>query len=277
MVLEIGDDAVSKADEAGAERYSVPPVERAIVLLRHIGAGNRVRNLSKTAKELGINRTTLTRLIHTLVANRMIEEIEEGAGYRLGLGLIGLATQAIHSRDIVRVSQSVLPGLAARIGLSAHMGVLDGREIVYLALEVPNTHLVSNMHAGSRLPAHTTSIGRAILAEMEAGEIVALFGGGDLEAVTEKSPVTLGQLLDQAREDRQRGFTWSAGNFETGIGSCGAVVLDHNGKAAGGLNVSGPEDLFTDIDSEGARAIQAAVLAAAAEASEALGYSGARY
>lgn len=82
--------------------YSVPPVERALNLLRYIGNGKKCRNLSTASKELGINRTTLIRLIHTLADNRMIEEIEEGAGYRLGPGLISLAAQAIHGVTMPR-------------------------------------------------------------------------------------------------------------------------------------------------------------------------------
>ncbi|MEQ9572070.1 MAG: hypothetical protein RLN95_08335 [Nitratireductor sp.] len=46
--------------------YVVPPVVRAIAVLRHVAAGNRCRNISSTAKTLDINRTTLIRLLATL-------------------------------------------------------------------------------------------------------------------------------------------------------------------------------------------------------------------
>ncbi|WP_127112607.1 IclR family transcriptional regulator [Shimia sediminis] len=257
--------------------YSVPPVERAIALLRYIGNGNRGRNISKTSKELGINRTTLIRLIHTLLSSRMIEEIEEGAGYRLGPGLIGLAAQAIHSRDIVRVTQPILETLSAETGLSAHMGILDGRDIVYLAREAPNTHLVSNMHAGSRLPAHASSIGRAILSEMPEDDIRKLFQGHTLTALTDKTPVSVDQLLEQAHQDQELGYAWSSGNFERGIGSCGAAILDHSGAPAGGLNVSGPQELFADSKNEDADRVRESVVKAARDASIALGFTGSRW
>ena len=46
--------------------YISPPVQRAALLLRHIAEGDSVANMSRTARELGINRTTLIRLLHTL-------------------------------------------------------------------------------------------------------------------------------------------------------------------------------------------------------------------
>lgn len=255
--------------EKESSTYSVPPVERALSLLRHIGNGRRCRNLSTTSKDLGINRTTLIRLIHTLHANRMIEEIEEGAGYRLGPAVISLAAQAIHGRDIVKVCQPLLAGLAQTTGMSAHLGILDGTDLVYLSHEAPNTHLVSNMRPGSRLPAHTSAGGRAILAAMTDDDIRAMFLGSDLMPLTEKTPLTIDALLAQAREDRQAGFAWSEGNFEAGIGACAVVVLDDRARPAGAINVSGPESLFVE-ESDGF--IKDAVLSAAKEASMALGY-----
>lgn len=255
-----------------APEYSVPPVERALKLLRHIGDGNSCRNLSASASALGINRTTLIRLIHTLMANRMIEELPNGAGYRLGVGLISLGSQAMQGRDLVQVCQPVLAELCAATGMSAHMGILDGLDIVYLSRETPNTHLVSNVRAGSRLPAHAASIGRAILAAHDDDRIAALLADAHLSARTQKTPVTLDAVLDQARRDRAMGLAWSEGNFEAGIGSCAAVIRDHTGAPVGGLNVSGPQSAFVEESTAGTEAIKSAVKRAADRASQALGY-----
>ncbi|SFU21126.1 IclR family transcriptional regulator [Sedimentitalea nanhaiensis] len=257
--------------------YSVPPVERALNLLRYIGNGKKCRNLSTASKELGINRTTLIRLIHTLADNRMIEEIEEGAGYRLGPGLISLAAQAIHGRDIVQVCQPILAELTKATGMSSHLGILDGPEIVYLSRETPNSHLVSNVRAGSRLPAHASSIGRAILAELSVSELTEHFATTELTPRTDKTPVTLEAVLEQARADKAAGFAWSEGNYENGIGSCAAVVFDRNGHVAGALNVSGPQHLFAEETKAGDGAVRTAVLNAAKQASLGLGYGGDQY
>lgn len=259
----------SVKDSGQAVAYSVPPVERAIRLLRHIGDGNSCRNLSTTARDLGINRTTLIRLIHTLLDQRMIEEMGEGGGYRLGIGLVTLGSQAIAGRDLVRTCEPVLQDLCAETSMSAHIGILDGTDIVYLSRVAPMSHLVSNIQAGARLRAHASSIGRAILAEMTPGEIEALLDGAVLEAVTPKTPTTIEGVIAQAEADKAKGYAWSVGNFEAGIGSCGAAIFDHRGKVVGALNVSGPDSRFSDHD--GSEAIQAAVCRAAEAASRLLG------
>ncbi len=255
-----------------ATAYSVPPVERALKLLRHIGDGHKCGNLSTTSKELGINRTTLIRLIHTLEANRMIERIEGGAGYRLSVGLISLAAQAVHGRDIVQICQPILAELTHSTGMSAHLGVLDGTDIVYLTPAEPNTHLVSNMRAGSRLPAHASSSGRAYLAALTDSAIREVLAGVELKAATGKTPTTLDAVIEQAHLDRAAGLAWSEGNFELGIGSCAAVILDHKGELAGAINVSGPESHFKEEGHNPDGPIKRAVLKAARKASAGLGH-----
>lgn len=256
------------------KRYAVPPVERAIRLLRYIGDGNTCRTLSGAAKDLDINRTTLIRIIHTLRDARMIEEIAEGAGYRLGPGLVSLGAQALHGRDMVQLCQPVLAALCRETGMSAHLGILDGTDIVYLSRETPNTHLVSNVRAGSRLPAHASSIGRAILAAMPPGEVRALFDDQPLAATTEKTPLSVDAVLAQAEADRSAGIAWSEGNFEPGIGSCAAVILDHAGAPLGGINVSGPQSAFADETRRGETSIRDAVARAGRAASQAMGHDG---
>ncbi|CCO49585.1 Transcriptional regulator, IclR family [Vibrio nigripulchritudo SOn1] len=254
------------------QSYTVPPVERAFRLLRYIGEGNRCVNISKASKALGINRTTLIRLIQTLQAEKMIEEISEGAGYQLGTGLIGLASEALSSRDIVRVSRPILRQLAKTLNLSSHLGVLDGQEIIYLDRETPNTHLVSNVAAGTRLPAHATSIGRILLANLPEESVRNLYQESKLEKFSDRTSTNIDQLLTQLTNDRSIGLAWSTSNFEKGIGSCAAPVFDHLGIPAGAINVSGPESAFVE-GTQSYLDIDSALRSAATEISKLLGYS----
>ncbi|MFC6669845.1 helix-turn-helix domain-containing protein [Marinobacterium aestuariivivens] len=104
-------DADSKAKvltEEGSRDYRVPPVMRAFHLLRFIGSGQDCSNVQQAAQALGINRTTLIRLLQTLLAERAIARTTDGRGYRLGPGLVSLAAQALEQQDLVEVARPVL-------------------------------------------------------------------------------------------------------------------------------------------------------------------------
>ncbi len=251
--------------------FGVPPVERAIALLRYISAGNDCSNPSRAAKETGINRTTLLRLLETLHRERMIQSLPDGGGYTLGNGLINLAARALYSRDIVQIAQPELRELAGTLGLSAHLGVIEGHEILYLLRETPNLHLVSNVRVGSRLPIHATSIGRIILAHYSADERDRALDGCDFQAATPKTSTTRAALDIQLDADRNMGIAWSVGNFEAGIGSAAVPVFDSSAKPVAAINVTGPEHEFTE--SAGRRdEIQSAIVASAEGISQQLGY-----
>lgn len=253
--------------------YTMPPVTRAITLLRHIAAGNRCRNVSQTAKAVGINRTTLVRLLATLQAEGMIEAVDGDGGYQLGTGLITLAADALNERGVVQVARPILSQLVGDLALSAHLGVREGDEIVYLARFTPNTHLASNVREGTRLPAHATTIGRILLAELPDEELVALYSGATLDAYSKKTRTSLDDLRAQLREDRSLGIAWSVENFEAGIGSAAVAVHDRPGRPAGAINVTGHSSVF-DPRSGRLAEIEHHLKAAARAISEALGYRG---
>jgi DNA-binding IclR family transcriptional regulator len=251
--------------------YTVPPVARAFKLLRHIASGDTVTNMSVTARQLDISRTTLIRLIATLESEQMIEKISDGNGYRLGMGLAGLAGQALVASDIVQVGEPIIRDLSDHLGLSSHIGVLSGREVLYVARRTPNVHLVSNVSVGSRLPAHATTLGRIILAHTPPNTVRTLFHGVRLKPATDKTPTTLASLLKQIETDGRLGIAWSDANFETGISSAAVAIFGRDGDVVGAVNVTGPSANF-DTGANRRRDIELAVRDAANRASRRLGF-----
>jgi DNA-binding IclR family transcriptional regulator len=250
--------------------YASPPVQRVARLLRRIAEGDAVTNMSRTARELGINRTTLLRLLHALESERFIEPRSEGEGWRIGVGLITLTAQAFFSEDLVQTAVPVLTRLAAATTLSAHLAVLDGHEIVYLVRRVPNHAFASNIRIGSRLPAHATNMGRSILANLPRDRVDRLYSDFDLRPVTPHTPVTPLQLRTQLDADRALGLAWSDGNYEAGISSVASAIFDVSNTPIAAINVTGQTGQFEGAERRAQ--ISGAVREAAREISMRLGW-----
>jgi DNA-binding IclR family transcriptional regulator len=249
--------------------YIAPPVQRAVRLIRHVAEGNPVLNMSETAKTLKINRTTLLRLLHTLEVEGFVERRPNGAGFQIGLSLLEVGARALFSQDLVQVAVPVLTRLAETLQLSAHLGVLDGTDVLYLVRRTPNTPLASNIRAGSRLPAHATTMGRMLLAYMTPIEIDALYAGKELQRFSDHTSTTLEALRAKAEKDRHAGIAWSEAYFERGISSAAVPVLDFAGTPLGAINVSGPTVAFAQARRE---TIGGALRMAGAEISRRLGW-----
>jgi DNA-binding IclR family transcriptional regulator len=253
--------------------YIAPPVQRAVRLIRHVAEGNPVLNMSETAKLLKINRTTLLRLLHTLEAEGFVERRPGGAGFQIGLSFLEVGARALFSQDLVQVAMPVLTRLAEDLQLSAHLGVLDGSDVLYLVRRTPDTPLASNIRVGSRLPAHATAMGRMILAYMPAVDVERLYAGKVLERFSEHTAGTLAALQAKLENDRAAAIAWSEAHFERGIGSAAVAVFDFAGAPLGAINVSGPVGAF--VGENRRTVIGKAVRAAGAEISHRLGWLGA--
>lgn len=253
--------------------YSVPPVVRAIKVLRYIAAGNSVANQARAARAIGINRTTLLRILHTLEAEGLIEHMPDSGNFVLGTGVLELAGRKISSLDVAQVAAPVLARLAQRLGLSCHLGVLEGREILYVVRQAPNVPLVSNVQVGTRLPAHAATMGRAILAHMPWEQVKERFRGRPLPAVTAKTATTLTDLAHQLELDRAAGLSDSRSYYEAGIDSIAAPIFDHSGRVIAAINVSGPERAFQTSKGR-RREIADALMEAAREICRRMGHGG---
>ncbi|MCU4161686.1 IclR family transcriptional regulator [Acidiphilium sp. AL] len=258
-------------NETETQIYGVPAVERAIKLLRSISEGESIANLSHAAKLLGINRTTLIRLLASLEAGRFVEKKPYGVGYQIGPGLIGVAAQTFMSRDLSQTALPYLIMLSETYGLSAHLGILEGRDVLYLLRQVPNVFRASAIRVGSRLPAHATTMGRIILAYLPERDVRSLFAGADLTPVTESTATRIDDLIAQIAQDRQIGLAWSASYYEPGVDSFAAPIFDHSGLVVAAINISGPEAAFSIEGGKRAR-IGESLRRAAMDISERLGF-----
>ncbi len=142
----------------------------------------------------------------------------------------------------------VLTRLAASLALSAHLGVLDDREIVYLVRRVPNHAFASNIRIGSRLPAHAANMGRIILAYLPRERVERLYAGVDLRPVTPQTAITPLQFRAQLDADRALGLAWSDGNYEPGISSVAAAIFDATNTPVAAINVTGQTTQFENSE-----------------------------
>src|SRR5690606_29160902 len=147
-------------------------------------------------------------------------------------------------------------------------------ELIYI-LRVPDRKaLTSHIRVGSRLAAHATSMGRAILSHMPAAEIRRRFAGAPLEAYTPHTATDLDSLIALLAADRARGYVLSRSAYEEGIASVAAPVRDADGAVIAAINISTPEATLKGDELE--TTIKDAVLETAETISHWLGYRGGR-
>jgi PcaR/PcaU/PobR family beta-ketoadipate pathway transcriptional regulator len=253
-------------------RYLVPGLMRGLALLEAFSTDQQVLSLADLSKAVGLPRSSVFRLVYTLTELGFLIRDDAAKTYRLGSRVLSLGFTYLASQELVEVARPRLEALSDRTHCSAHLGVMEGTEIVYLARFAVDSAMTSGIRVGARLPAHATSIGRAILSQLPREEVRSIFAEATLDAFTDQTATTIDALFQQATKDAARGFALSHSAFESGIASVAAPIFGPEGKVVAAINVTTPESAIEGGELEGR--IADAVLATANEISSWLGYPG---
>ncbi len=210
--------------------YTVPGLVRGLAVLQAFTPTTPELTLSEIAAALGITRSAAFRSVHTLVTEGYLLPTQAGHHYRLGPSVMRLSYGYHASRELLEVAHPVLEKLRDESDWSTHLGVLDGRHVLYL-LRLPATRGLSSLvHVGSRLPAATTAMGRIFLAQRSERQVRQLYA--DLD------PGSLRRLLETRSRDQNVDHVQSIGRFESGISSVAAPVLDMSGQVVAAMSAT---------------------------------------
>lgn len=235
-------------------------------LLDHSQDGLQLRAIAEQTK---LNKSTAYRFLAHLEKEGYLVRDSAGA-YLLGPRLVHLGSGSTYQLTIRKVSRPILEALWREIGETVNLGVLDGKQILYLdVLESPHSfRLVSQI--GMRRPLHCTALGKAILASQQTTFRDELLSGAKLDRLTPHSITRPAELVTELSRILRRGYALDDEEVELGARCVAAPILDSSGLVAAGLSVSGPT---IRMSRSRTTQIADAVRRAAHEISEHLGYS----
>lgn len=172
--------------------------------------------------------------------------------YGLGVAAFEVGSSYLRHEGLERLARPLLADLLARLagtvdgGVTAHLGVLDVREVLYLLKEAPPRPPPLVTEVGVRLPAHLTASGRCLLAALPPAQLEAVLpADGPLPRRTARGPDSRQALLARLRADAERGWSAEDGEITEGYASVAAAARDHTGRPAASVAVTFARDSET--------------------------------
>lgn len=249
-------------------RRTLSSVRNAAKLLKAFSSREPELGVTELADRLGLGKSTVHRLLATLLAEDLVEQDGETGRYRLGLAVHDLGAAVSASTDLHAAVLMPMSSLRNRTGETVHIGVLDGRQVVYVErLDSPNT-LRLFVEVGRRNDAHATGTGKCLLAHISGDSLDALLAGWQLPARTPYTITDHRQLRRELLEVRRRGYAINRHESEVGVLSVAAPIRDAGGQVVAAMSVAGPLQRMEPAQTS----IAAAVREAAAVASRRLGW-----
>lgn len=185
-------------------------------------------------------RSTIHSVLSELEAQSCVTYDPVGRTWSLGVRLLQLGTAFLRGQPIEVIGRPRLLDLAERTGCTAHIAILDGGDVVYLAKEHPQSgspvRLVTEV--GIRLPAHLTAVGQAMLAALPMARVRDLFRDVKLPLRTGSGASDLDELMSRLNEVQALGYAEEIGQTTTGVACTAAAVFDASGSVAGAIGIS---------------------------------------
>ena len=204
----------------------------------------------EVARVTGLDRATARRCLLTLHSLGYADY--DGKFFTLTPRILRLGMGALATLPLPQIVQPWLDQLSEQIGQSTSVAILDDTEVVYVARAAQKRVMTVGLMPGSRLPAHSTSLGRVLLASLPEAQARALIERADLTPRTVRSLTSPDEIMTELGKIRETGHAIIDQEVEIGLRSIAVPVFDARGRTVAALNTgvaaiqAGPEDLARD-------------------------------
>ncbi|BBY10974.1 IclR family transcriptional regulator [Mycobacterium marseillense] len=255
------DAAAGPPAESLAPQYPIESVDNALKLLLLLGEQPQIR-LSEATRYLGVASSTAHRLLAMLAYRGFVRQDPVSKAYLPGPSLTGVAFAIFGRIDIARSAAPILRGLSEQLRETVHVGMLDGASVRFVAaVEGPAAVRVAS-RLGRAMPAHCTSTGKVMLAQLSPPELRALLPHERLERITTHSIASRAELEAELSGVRERGYATNREESEEGVASVAVPIPTRAPGLRLALNAAAPQHR---LDTSRYPAVAAALVNAAKE------------
>lgn len=217
----------------------VKSADRAIDVLELLAAQAGSMTLSEVHRHLGAPKSSLHGLLQTLVARGWVETDERGTSYGIGLRALQVGVAYVDRDPVVQAATQVLVSLRRELEETVQLGRIDGADIVYLASRESQHHLRVASRIGRRVPAHSSALGKALLATMPWAEVDRVLPR-KLSALTRSTVSTRKDLRAELEEIEVRGWSEERGQGTPGLGCLAVAIPVADGPSRDAISCSLP-------------------------------------
>jgi len=214
----------------------VQSLERGLAVIRAFGAEHPELRLSDVARATGLTRAAARRFLLTLVRLGYVRQ--DGNSFSLRPRVLELGYAYLSALSLPEVAQPHMEALVGEVNESSSVAVLDDLDIVYVARVPTHRIMTITIAVGTRLPAYATSMGRVLLAALDADALDERLARMELEPLTATTVSTIPALRKRIAEVRENGWAAVDQELEQGVRSVAVPIRDASGIVAAALNVS---------------------------------------
>ncbi|MDQ0859334.1 IclR family transcriptional regulator [Bacillus sp. V2I10] len=224
----------------------VKSVSRALDIITLVSLKKGGLGVTEIANQIDINKSSVYRILSTLVQYGYVEQDVETGKYKLGYKFLEISSKLLESIDLRAEARMYLQELENETNEVIHLVVYDQGEVVYIEKLDGSETLRMHSKVGKRAPMHCTSVGKAILAHLPSSVVLDILERKGLPMHTDKTITNKDDFLLELNTVRQKGYALDLEENENGITCIAVPIFDHMGNAIAAVSISGPTIRMTN-------------------------------
>jgi IclR family transcriptional regulator, pca regulon regulatory protein len=224
-------DAASAAEHALTEQETtgdpnfMTSLARGLTVIQAFSQQRRSLTISQISQRTGIPRAAVRRCLYTLGKLGFVAA-EDGRHFALRPRVLSLGHPYLTSTPLAKAAQPVLRHVCNTLNESSSIAILDGTDILYIARASTSRIMTIDLDIGSRLPAHCTSMGRVLLAQLDDDALDAHLTRCRLIQYTPNTLITLDALRAELMKVRAQGYAVIDQELELGLRSIAVPIVE---------------------------------------------------
>ena len=218
-----------------------------LVLVMEILAETGPVTLAELCSHLDLNKSTVHRLLSSLIYMEYVKQDSETGKYALSFKLLNLSNKLLSHIDILDTVRPCLRKLSAEIGETVHFVQLDGLDAVYICKEESQQNSIRMVSkVGSRIPLYCSGVGKAMMADMDSTRIQTIWYDSDIKKLTPHTIIDYTQFLEKIKEVSTKGYALDDEENELGVRCIAVSIPDYKGRTKYAFSVSAPIGRMSD-------------------------------
>ncbi len=242
-IMTVNYESEADVEAEGGQQGGVQSVDRALQVLEILARDGHA-GVSEIAEEMGVHKSTVSRLLGSLVTREIVHQNSERGKYQLGFGVLRLASSIPGRLSLVREARPFLENLAEEWKETVNLAVLRSNYAVNVDQAMGPSTLATFDWVGSLTPLHATSSGKVLLAALPADERTRILKETGLPGRTPRTITDRKILEKQLIDVAHNGYAVTLEEFEIGLNSMAVPVYNHLGEVIGSVSISGPAFRF---------------------------------
>jgi len=230
--------------EANKKNQNLSSVGNALNILNCFSVEQPEKRVTDIARELGLGKSTVSRLLATLASEGYVKKDPETQKFSLGLRILSLASTLTSNLEIVREARPVLQQLVQETSESAQIAELEGNRMIYVDQVKCKQPIRILAHIGRINPIYCTSSGRLLLAYQSEKRQQEVLSGELIKYTpdTETDPIKIQKDLETIKN---QGYCILANEFIEEVVSISAPIRDYRDRVISAISVVGPINRIT--------------------------------